>query len=349
MSTSAQLRSGEDRTASAGPTLTTIARWGVAMSGPILVVIEHDRGEMAGASAEALTFARSLAGQLGVGCEALLIVDGSLADECARYGASTVHVVPVDWLTDYSPEVCGDVIAAAAAALSPSGLVACGTDRGNEMLAHAAAVLDLPFVANCLDVHAGEGDDWEMTRVQWGGSLNEDVHLSSLLPIVSVAHHAVEAEEAPVETNVSALDVPVADIGLRTQITDRDVVEGGITLATAPVVVGGGRGVGSAEGFEVLEQLAAMLGGAVGCSRAVTNNGWRPHSDQVGQTGTRIAPQLYIACGISGAIQHWVGAKGAKKILAINTDPQANMVVKADYAVIGDLFEIVPAITDASG
>ena len=321
------------------------------MSGPILTVIEHDRGEMSPASAEALTFARGLADQLGVASEALLIVDESLADECAKFGASTVHVVPVDWLTDYSPEVCGDVIAAAAKALSPSSIVACGTDRGNEMLAHAAAVLDLPFVANCIDVRAGAGtgDDWEMTRVQWGGSLNEDARLSARLPIVSVAHHAVNAEEAPVETTVSPLEVSVADTGLRTQITDRDVVEGGLTLATAPVVVGGGRGVGSAEGFEVLEALAAKLGGVVGCSRAVTNNGWRPHSDQVGQTGTRIAPQLYIACGISGAIQHWVGAKAAKRILAINTDPQANMVVKADYAVIGDLFEVVPAIGDSEG
>jgi electron transfer flavoprotein alpha subunit len=307
------------------------------------VVIEHDCGTMAGASAEALTFGRSVAEQLGVPCEALLIVDDSLAEECARFGASTVHVVPVDFLTGYSPEVCGDVIAAAAEALSPSGIVACGTDRGNEMLAHAAAVLDLPFVANCLGVKVA--DDWEMTRVQWGGSLNEDARLSSRLPIVSVAHHAVEAEESPVPTNVSALSVDVSDRGLRTGVKDRDVIEGGLTLATAPVVIGGGRGVGSAEGFEVLEELAKKLGGVVGCSRAVTNNGWRPHSDQVGQTGTRIAPQLYIACGISGAIQHWVGAKGSKKILAINTDPDANMVVKADYAIIGDLFEVLPAIS----
>jgi len=318
------------------------------MSGALLVVVEHDRGAFAEASAEALTFARSLATRMGVACEALAIGDGSLADgslagECARYGAAKVHVAAVDGLTDYSPEVSGDAIAAAAEALAPAGIVACGTDRGNEVLAHAAAVLDLPFVANCLSVTPG--DEWEATRVQWGGSLNEDAGLSTRLPIVSVAHHAVEAAEAPVEANVSALELSVADTGLRTMIRDRDVVEGGVTLATAPVVVGGGRGVGSAEGFDVLVKLAEMLGGAVGCSRAVTNNGWRPHSDQVGQTGTRIAPQLYIACGISGAIQHWVGAKGAKKILAINTDPQANMVVKADYAVIGDLFEIVPEIT----
>ena len=110
-------------------------------------------------------------------------------------------------------------------------------------------------------------------------------------------------------------------------------------------MVGGGRGVGSADGFAALEELARLLGGVVGCSRAVTNNGWRNHTDQVGQTGTRIAPDIYIACGISGAIQHWVGAMASKRILAINTDPNANMVTKADYAVIGDLHQVVPAIT----
>ena len=119
----------------------------------------------------------------------------------------------------------------------------------------------------------------------------------------------------------------------------------GITLATAPVVVGGGRGVGSADGFAPLEELAGLLGGVVGCSRAVTNNGWRNHTDQVGQTGTRIAPVVYLACGISGAIQHWVGAMAAKHIVAVNTDPDANMVAKAGYAVIGDLHEVVPAIS----
>ena len=310
----------------------------------VLVVVEHDQGAMADASLEALAFARSIADQLGEDVEALLIgaVASDLAGACAAHGAAACHLF--SGAEDYGPELYGAVVSAAVGQLSPSGIVACGTDRGNEVLAYAAAELDLPFVANCLEVKTAA--EWEMTRVQWGGSLNEQARLASSMPMVSVAPHAVEASEVlPGATaTISELSVEVPAWTSRSVIQDRVVLSEGLSLATAPIVIGGGRGVGSAEGFDVLEALAAKLGGVVGCSRAVTNNGWRPHSDQVGQTGTRIAPQLYVACGISGAIQHWVGAKAAKKILAINTDPAANMVVKADYAVIGDLFEVLPAI-----
>jgi electron transfer flavoprotein alpha subunit len=133
---------------------------------------------------------------------------------------------------------------------------------------------------------------------------------------------------------------------LLVQVSERvAATSAGVSLTDAPVVVSGGRGVGSAEGFAPLEELAALLHGAVGCSRAVTSAGWRPHTDQVGQTGSKVSPEIYIACGISGATQHMAGCKGAKKLLAINPDGEASIFANADYAVIGDLHAVVPAIS----
>jgi len=313
----------------------------------VLVLVEHDRGVIAPASLEALTAGSRLAGRMGVACEAVTVgveADG-LAEQAAAHGAAVVHRVHHDLLTDYGPEAWGSAIGQLARAVGADAVVACGTDRGNEVLAHVAATLDQPFAANCLTAEPGE--PWTLERVRWGGSLIEVADLDADVPIVSFAHHAVEphAEPAAGETRVF---VPELDPTVTaTIVSDRVVLTSGVTLATAPVVVGGGRGVGSAEGFGPLEELAELLGGVVGCSRVVTNNGWRPHTDQVGQTGIRIAPELYIACGISGAIQHWVGAMASKQILAINVDPDANMVAKADYAIVGDLHEVVPAIVEA--
>lgn len=307
----------------------------------VLVVVEHDRGNLSPASLEALTAARTL------GSEVHALTLGAAADGAApvlaAHGAAVVHQVHHDLLADYGPEAWGESVAQAVRALSPDAVVACGTDRGNEVMAQVAARLDLPFVANATEITPG--DPWSIVRVRWGGSLLERCTLTAATKLVSVAHHSVEASEAPAAGATQPLSVELDPSLARTVVAERVERAAGVTLATAPLVVGGGRGVGSAEAFAPLQELASELGGVVGCSRAVTNNGWRNHTDQVGQTGTRIAPDLYIACGISGAIQHWVGAMASKKILAINTDKDANMVSKADYAVIGDLHKVVPAIT----
>jgi electron transfer flavoprotein alpha subunit len=314
----------------------------------LLVVIEHDRGQLAVASLEALSFGRGLAAQMGVTMEAVIVGDNGamLADQVAAYGAAASHILTNELFNDFGPEAWGHAVAGLLSTTGSEALLACGTDRGNEVLAQVAARLDLPFVANCTEITVG--DIWSITRVRWGGSLLEDTTLTAATKVVSVGHHVCDATlaetPAPTVVNTVAVEVPAA-LG-RTVVRDRTIRSAGVTLTTAPVVVSGGRGVGSPEGFAPLEELAGLLGGVVGCSRAVTNNGWRNHTDQVGQTGNRIAPDIYIACGISGAIQHWVGAMASKKILAINTDKEANMVVKADYAVLGDLHKVLPAISE---
>jgi electron transfer flavoprotein alpha subunit len=248
--------------------------------------------------------------------------------------AATVHLADID---PYAPQAWARAIAS----LRPTTVIAAGTDVGNEVLAHAAVMLDGVFAAN---VTAADGD--QVTRQRWGGSLLEQARLRGDVKLMTVAPHSVAIEEAAGEPAIQSFDPSLRDEDLVARVVERvDTSTGGLSLAEAPVVVSGGRGVGSAEGFAPLEELASLLGGVVGCSRAVTSAGWRPHTDQVGQTGTKISPDLYIPCGISGATQHMAGCKGAKKLLAINSDPEAPIMMSADYAVIGDVLEIVPAIT----
>jgi electron transfer flavoprotein alpha subunit len=250
--------------------------------------------------------------------------------------AQSHKVEAVTVVGEYAPEAWAQALGE----LEPDVLVAPGTDRGHEVLSHVAARLHAPLAANCVDARI-DGDALLLTRQRWGGSLLEEARLTGTPKLLTVAPHTVAADGAPAE--VIELTPKLDDV--RVRVTRREEPEAGtIRLDTARVVVGGGRGVGSAEGFAVLEELASLLGGAVGGSRVVTNLGWRPHSDQVGQTGARIAPELYIACGISGAIQHIVGCKAAKRILVVNKDKDAPIVARAHYAVIGDLHEILPAV-----
>jgi electron transfer flavoprotein alpha subunit len=244
----------------------------------------------------------------------------------------------------YAPAAWAQTLVELASARSASAIVAPGTDRGNEVLAHVAAKLDQPLAANCTSVTPGAPAT--VVRVRWGGSLLEEAELRGSPLLLTVAAHAVAAEEIAggVETVAVSAGASEADRVVRVSETI-PAASGGVSLADADVVVSGGRGVGSPEGFGVIEELAALLGAAVGCSRAVTSAGWRPHTDQVGQTGTKISPEIYIACGISGATQHMAGCKGAKRLLAINPDGEASIFASADYAVIGDLHEVVPAIS----
>ena len=280
----------------------------------------------------------------------LLVLIDDRADELSQqaYGfargiGEEVAAIAIDDSGRYAPAARAQTVVELIGQRSPTAVVAPGTDRGNEVLAHVAAKLDQPMAANCVSVTPGSPAT--VIRVRWGGSLLEEARLHGSPLLMTVAPHAVapqavgEVEDVPVTDRASDVDRLAA-------VTEHvAATTSGVSLADADVVVSGGRGVGSAEGFAIIEELAALLGGAVGCSRAVTSAGWRPHTDQVGQTGTKISPEIYIACGISGATQHMAGCKGAKRLLAINPDGEASIFASADYAVLGDLHEVVPAIS----
>lgn len=314
----------------------------------LVVFIEHEGGAPTEATRQTLTVARDLARVVDA---AVVTADGavdeSLRAALAEQGVAGVHAVFHPLLGEYGPEAWGEALAQLVRARTPEAVLAPSTARGNEVMAHLAARADVPLATGCVAI-AADDDAWALTRQRWGGMLWEDAQLNAPIKLATVAPHAVAAvpAAAPGAAAVEPLACELDPALARTRVLERTRTAAGVTLTTASVVVSGGRGVGSAEGFAVLEELAGRLGGAVGCSRVATSNGWRPHADQVGQTGTRIAPELYIACGISGATQHWVGCKDAKRILAINTDPEAPMVQRADYAVIGDAQQVLRAVVD---
>jgi electron transfer flavoprotein alpha subunit len=257
--------------------------------------------------------------------------EDELSAQALGFARSLGDVRAVGFAGAYQPAAWATALAAQEA----DTIVAAGSDRGNELLAHVGAILDRPVAAN---VTAIAGD--VVTRQRWGGSLLEEARLHGSPLLLTVAPYSrPPAELGEVET------LAAGDDGSPKVLERVEESSGGVSLRDAKVVVSGGRGVGSAEGFAIIEELAGLLGAAVGCSRVATSAGWRPHADQVGQTGTKISADLYVACGISGATQHVAGARGAKRILAINTDPEAPILAVADYAVIGDLHEVVPAIS----
>lgn len=305
--------------------------------------VETAGGGLTDTSLETLRFARDLApdGQV----EAIGRGLAAHAQLLGRHGVRTAHDLA-------GPDFEAWAAAAAAQAVIETGaaaavITAAGTQRGNEVLAHVATRLDVAFAANAVAVQSR--DPLVVTRQVMGGGAWEELRLGHTPAVFSVAGHAVEAV---------AVDGPAAEvIAVTTRPEAADLVarvaqtspgEGGSTrgLRSARLVVGAGRGAGGPDGFGDVQELAALLGGVVGVSRVVTSLGWRPHHEQVGQTGSRIAPDLYVACGISGAIQHWAGCSSAKAILAVNTDEDAPLVTKATYAVVGDMHEVLPAVIE---
>ena len=321
----------------------------------ILVFVETDSQGATETSREALTFAREIAEVSGdEALNAVLVGPLSserrdpLLDQLGEAAVSVVHLAQDERLSSYSAAAWAASVVDAANATAARLVVATGTPRGSEIMAHVATRLDVPMAANVVAVD--EISPLTVSRQVMGGSALEEMRLDSQPAVMTVAGHATEPRPAALPTTpevvVFSPTLSHADLVARVVRSDVNEVDETASLTGARVVVGAGRGAGSAEGFGDLLELTDLLGGALGVSRVVTSLGWRPHHEQVGQTGSRISPDVYIACGISGAIQHWAGCSSAKTIIAINTDPDAPMVTKAHYAVIGDLHEIVPAINE---
>ena len=321
----------------------------------VLVLVELDGAEPADASLRALTLARSVGD-----VNAVVFADAAPQDTLARHGVTDVYLIEPSSLEGYAPQAWGRVLAGLAAETGATAVLAAGTDRGNEVLAHLGAITGLPMAANCTLVTPDGGKTHRLVRHRWAGLLLEDAVMEAPVALFTVATDSVAPVSAapssggtppgppvPTSLQVHVHKPELAEADLVVRAAESPAGAGGASLATARVVVGGGRGVGGPDGFASLEELAGLLGGVVGVSRVVTSEGWRPHKQQVGQTGTKITPELYLACGISGAIQHIAGCAGAKHIIAINTDPGAPILAHADYAVIGDLHQVIPALVEA--
>jgi len=316
----------------------------------VLTLIEHEAGVPEESSLEMLTLARDVADQLDAPVEAVAFGEeaAGVADSVGEFGVEVLHVVDHPELDGYAPAGQAASVEQLLSEVGAEAVFAPGSERGHEVLAHVAARLNLPMAANCLEVDTG--DAYEVTRQRWGGTLLEHARLSGEIKLLTAAENELSVEPAaePAEPAVETVDPELSETDLRVSLARvEESDEEGIPLGEARVVVGGGRGVGSAEDFDKLEELAELLDAALGSSRAAVNEGWRSHDDQIGQTGAKISPHLYIPCGISGAVQHMVGCKGAENILAINTDPEAAIVDRADYAVLADLHEVVPALNEA--
>jgi electron transfer flavoprotein alpha subunit len=317
----------------------------------ILVYVETTPEGVNEVSLETVTFARGLSAAGGsVPIDAVVVgpVPESLQAELAAYGVRTVHHAAGDAFDRFSGAATATAVEAARAAAGSVVVMAGGTNRGNEVMARVATRSAVPMAANVVSFDGLS--PFVVTRQVVGGAALEEMKLGHRPAVFSVAGHAVEPEAAPAPGPATVQPLAVApspeDLAVRVVSVESAGTDDSGSLKSARIVVGAGRGAGGPDGFKGVIELADLLGGSLGVSRVVTSLGWRPHHEQVGQTGSRIAPEVYIPCGISGAIQHWAGCASSKVIVAINTDAEAPMMTKATYAVVGDMHEVVPAINE---
>ena len=310
----------------------------------VLAIAEQRDGHFRKVTYEALSEGRRIADGLGVDLAALVIGSGveTAAGELGKYGADKIIVADHPRLVEYLTDAYTTVVAGVIAEVDPQVVIMGASTQGKDLAARLAARLNAGLAMDCVAVRVDDGNILA-ARPLYGGKVLAEVALSGKPQIVATRPNAMSIAES---AKAGAIEKTTVDPGEnRLQFIEKTLETEKVELTEADIIVSGGRGMGGSD-YSLVEALAAALGGAVGASRSAVDEGWRPHSDQVGQTGKVVSPNLYVACGISGAIQHLAGMSSSKVIVAVNKDPEAPIFSKADYGVVGDLFEIVPLITE---
>ncbi|MEV0668021.1 electron transfer flavoprotein subunit alpha/FixB family protein [Actinomadura luteofluorescens] len=307
----------------------------------ILVLVDHVDGEVKKVTLELLTLANRLgeaaAVWVGPGYE-------NARDRLAEYGAGKVYVAADEELTSYVVAPKAALLAQLVSEKSPAAVLVAATGEGKEIAGRLAVKTGSGVLTDVVDVADGFVGEHSI----FGGAIIAHAKVRTGTPIIAVRPNSVAPAASPATPAEEQVSVTLSDADKGARIVEKVVQEKGERpdLTEAAIVVSGGRGVGGAENFKIIEGLADSLGAAVGASRAATDAGWYPHSFQVGQTGKTVSPQLYIAVGISGAIQHRAGMQTSKTIVAVNKDPEAPIFELVDYGVVGDLFQVAPQLTE---
>jgi electron transfer flavoprotein alpha subunit len=309
----------------------------------VLVLVEHDGGTVRKITLELLTAARALG-------EPAAVVAGApgsaapLLDKLGEYGAATVYVAESPDVDTYLVAPRAEVLASLVASAAPAAVLIASSGEGKEI----AARLAMRTRSGILPDVIGLDGDGTATQSIFGGATVVRSRVRTGTPIYTVRPNSVAPEPAPAPASVRPVEVALSDAARAATVLETVVEERGSrpALSDASIVVSGGRGLGSGDNFALVEKLADTMGGAVGASRAATDAGWYPHQAQVGQTGVTVSPQLYVAVGISGAIQHRAGMQTSRTIVAVNKDPEAPIFELADFGVVGDLFQVVPQLTE---
>ena len=311
----------------------------------VLVLAEHTGGEVKKVTLELLALAR----QFG---EPAAVWAGPGAAEgqarLAEYGAARVYVAGGSEFTGYVAAPEAELLASLVEQKSPVAVLLASTGQNKELAGRLAVKTSSGLLADAVGLTAGTGGQIVAEQSVFGGATIVHSAVKTGTAVITVRPNSVAPTPAPAAAELQNVDLSLSDAAMAAKVTEKVVQERGERpeLAEAAIVVSGGRGVGSADGFELIEKLADSLGAAVGASRAVTDAGWYPHKFQVGQTGMTVSPQLYMAIGISGAIQHRAGMQTSKTIIAVNKDPEAPIFELADFGVVGDLFTVVPQLME---